>query len=87
MKNKLLFELHDHGFACHRGYASTLAKALDMLWRRRILQDVDDNCRICAFCRRAKERAEMADALDPLHIPPRPWHERCWDFSTHIPIS
>jgi hypothetical protein len=30
LKPKLLFELHDNGIACQRGYVSTLAKDLDM---------------------------------------------------------
>jgi hypothetical protein len=37
-----LFELHDNGYASHRGYTSTLAKALEMFWWRRIRQDVID---------------------------------------------
>jgi hypothetical protein len=42
---------------CHRGYASTLAKALDMFWWRRIRQDVNDYFHKCVVCHRAKERA------------------------------
>jgi hypothetical protein len=29
----------------------------------------------------------MAAAIDPSHVPPRPWHTIGLDFLTHLPIS
>jgi hypothetical protein len=42
MRQKLLLELHDNGFASHRGYATTLAKAIDISWWQRIRHDGND---------------------------------------------
>jgi hypothetical protein len=64
--HQVLFDLHDIGYACNIAYASTLAKALDKFWCRSIRQDVNDYCQKCVVCRRAKERSQMAAALDPL---------------------
>jgi hypothetical protein len=66
LKYKLLFELRDNGFAGHRSYASTQAKALDRFWWRRLRQDVNENCDRYVVCRRAKARRHTADAPDPL---------------------
>jgi hypothetical protein len=84
LKQKLLLELHDSESRGHIGYASTLAKALDMFWWRRIRQDVNDHGQRCDACRRAKERPQTDGALVPLHVPPRPWHTVGLDFLSHL---
>jgi hypothetical protein len=44
LRLRLITELHESSSAGHRGVASTLAKALDRLWWKRIRQDVKDLC-------------------------------------------
>jgi hypothetical protein len=41
-KHKALFELHDIGYACHRDYVSTLAKAPERFWWRRTRHGVNN---------------------------------------------
>jgi hypothetical protein len=61
LKHELLLELHDGGSACHCGYASKLAKAMDMFLWRRIRHGVNDYCHICVVCRHMKECAHLYD--------------------------
>jgi hypothetical protein len=90
MKQHLLFELHDNGYVSNRCYAGTQAKALykvlvapHSIRRKRIMSYIGI-CRILVVCRHAKGRAHMAAALDPLQVPPRPWHSIGLDFLTHL---
>jgi hypothetical protein len=63
-------ELHESSSDGHIGVASTLAKALDRFWWKRIRQDVKGFCEGCVVCRRAKIQPQMAATLYPLHVPP-----------------
>ena len=83
--NKILYELHDT--AGHRAYASTLAKALDRFWWSRLRHDVRAYCDACPTCRRIKTRAQAAAPVQPLPVPPRPWHTVGLDFVTNLPLS
>jgi hypothetical protein len=37
-------------------------------------QDIKQLCERWVVCRRAKIKPHIAAALDPLHVPPQPWH-------------
>jgi hypothetical protein len=67
-----------------KGVASTLAKALDRFWWKRLRHDVKDFCERCVVCRRAKIQPQMAATLYSLHVPPRPWHTVGLDYLTHL---
>jgi hypothetical protein len=83
----LITKLHESASAGHIGVASTLAKALDRFWWKRIRQDVKDFCERCVVCRRAKFQPHMVATLYPLHVPPKPWHTVGLDYLTHLPES
>jgi hypothetical protein len=59
----------------HIGVACTIAQALDNLCCRGIHQDIKGFYEHCVVCQRARSQPRVAhDALDPLHVPPRPRH-------------
>jgi hypothetical protein len=87
LRLRLITLVHESSLASHRGVASTLAKALDRFWWRRLRQDVKDFCERYVVCRRAKIQPQMAATLYPLPVPPRPWHTVGLDYLTHIPES
>jgi hypothetical protein len=87
LRLRLITELHESSSAGHKGVASTLAKALDRFWWKRIRQDVKDFCESCVVCRRAKIRPQMVATLYPLLVPPRPWHTVGLDYLTHLSES
>jgi hypothetical protein len=74
LRLRLITELHESSLVGHIGVASTLAKALDRLWWKRIRQDVKYFCERCVVCRRAKIQPQMAATLYPLLVPPKPLH-------------
>jgi hypothetical protein len=80
LRLRLIQELHESSSAGHIGVASTLAKALDRFWWKRIRQDFKDFCERFVVCRRAKTQPQMAATLYPLHVPPRPWHTVGLDY-------
>jgi hypothetical protein len=79
--------MHESSSNSHIGVASTLAKALDRFWWKRIRHDVKDFCERCVVCRRAKIQTQMAATLYPLHVPPRPWNTIGLEYLTHLPRS
>jgi hypothetical protein len=87
LRLRLIIDMHASSSAGHRGVASTLAKALDRFWWKRLRQGVKDFCERCVVCRRAKIRPHMVATLYPLHVPPRPWHTIGLDYLTHLPES
>jgi hypothetical protein len=56
LRLRLTKEPHESSSAGHTGVASTLAKALDRLWWKRIRQDVKHSGERCVVCQRAKIR-------------------------------
>jgi hypothetical protein len=50
----LITQMHDNSSNGHIGLTSTLAKALDRFWWKRIRQDVKKFCIRCVVCLRAK---------------------------------
>jgi hypothetical protein len=51
----------------HKGVASTLAKALDRFWWKRVRQNVKDFCERCVVCRRAKIRLFTHNMFHPAY--------------------
>jgi hypothetical protein len=85
LRLRLITKLHESSPANHGGVTSTLAKALDMLWWKRLRQDMKDFCERCVVCRRAKiQPQQMAATLYPLPGPPKPWHTVGLDYLTHL---
>jgi hypothetical protein len=83
----LIFETHDSGSTCHKSVRGTLAKALDIFWRKRIRQDVKDLCERRVVCRRANIQPHVPIAINPLHVPPRPWqHTFGLDYLRHLHV-
>jgi hypothetical protein len=87
LRLRLITEMHASSSAGHIGVASTLAKALDRFWWKRLRQNVKHFCERFVVCRRAKIRPHMAATLYPLLVPPRPWHTVSLDYLTHLPES
>jgi hypothetical protein len=54
LRLRLITEMHESSAAANIGVASTLPKALDIFWWKRVRQDVKDFCERCVVCRRAK---------------------------------
>jgi hypothetical protein len=54
LRERSISELRDSSSDGHIGVASTLAKALDRFWWKRIRQDIKDFCERCVLCRRGK---------------------------------
>jgi hypothetical protein len=87
LRLRLITKPHASLSAGHIGVASTLAKALERFWWKRLRQDVKDFCERCVVCRRADIRPQMAATLYPLPVPPRPWHTVGLEYLTHLPES
>jgi hypothetical protein len=84
LRLRLITELQESSSSGHIGVASTLAKALDIFWWKRIRQDVKDFCELCVVCRRAKIQPQMAATLYPLPLPPIPRHTIGLAYLTHL---
>jgi hypothetical protein len=85
LRLRLITELHDCSSLGLKGVASTLAKALDIFWWKRIRQDVKRVCECCVMCGRAK--AAMAATLHLLLVPPTPWHTVSLEYFAHLLLS
>jgi hypothetical protein len=81
----LITEPHDNSSVGHGGVASTLAKALDRFWWKRIRQDVENICERCVVCRRLNIQPHMAATLYTLRVPPK--HKVGLDYLTHLHVS
>jgi hypothetical protein len=60
----LIIELHESSSAGHIGVVSTLAKALNRIYWKRLRQDVND----VALCRMSPSKDSTADGCDSLPI-------------------
>jgi hypothetical protein len=54
LRLRLITKLHDISSVGHIGVASTLSKALDRFWWKRIRHDMKEFCERCVVCPRAK---------------------------------
>jgi hypothetical protein len=87
LRLRLSYELHVSSPTGHIGVASTLAKTLDMFYRKRVRQGVQDFCERWVMCRRGKIQIHMAATLNPLRVPPIPWHTAGLIYLTHLHVS
>jgi hypothetical protein len=87
LRLRLISKLYDSLSFVHVGVGGTLAKSCDRLWWKRIRPHVEDFCKRRVVCRRAKIQPQMAATLNPLHVPPVPWHSVGLDYLTHLHMS
>uniref|UniRef100_A0A2N9HH28 Reverse transcriptase n=1 Tax=Fagus sylvatica TaxID=28930 RepID=A0A2N9HH28_FAGSY len=88
MKIKVLALIHDSPLGGHSGYLKTLHRAKqDWFWHG-MKKDIKAYIRGCDTCQRLKhETSKPAGLLQPLAIPPRPWHSISMDFVEGLPTS
>uniref|UniRef100_A0A2N9HR88 Reverse transcriptase n=1 Tax=Fagus sylvatica TaxID=28930 RepID=A0A2N9HR88_FAGSY len=88
MKIKVLALIHDSPLGGHSGYLKSLHRAKkDWFWHG-MKKDIKAYIRGCDTCQRLKhETSKPAGLLQPLAIPPRPWHSISMDFVEGLPTS
>uniref|UniRef100_A0A2N9H0U4 Integrase catalytic domain-containing protein n=1 Tax=Fagus sylvatica TaxID=28930 RepID=A0A2N9H0U4_FAGSY len=88
MKIKVLALIHDSPLRGHSGYLKSLHRAKkDWFWHG-MKKDIKAYIRGCDTCQRLKhETSKPAGLLQPLAIPPRPWHSISMDFVEGLPTS
>jgi hypothetical protein len=88
MKAKVLALIHDSPLGGHLGYLKTLHRTKrDWFWQG-MNKDIKAYIRGCDTCQRIKhETNKPAGLLQPLSIPPRPWHSISMDFVEGLPTS
>jgi transposase InsO family protein len=88
MKIKVLSLIHDSPLRGHSGYLNSLHRAKkDWFWHG-MKKDIKAYIRGCDTCQRLKhETSKPAGLLQPLAIPPRPWHSITMDFVEGLPTS
>ena len=88
MKIKVLALIHDSLLGGHSGYLKSLHRAKkDWFWHG-MKKDIKAYIRGCDTCQRLKhETSKPTGLLQPLAIPPRPWHSISMDFVEGLPTS
>uniref|UniRef100_A0A2N9F483 Integrase catalytic domain-containing protein n=1 Tax=Fagus sylvatica TaxID=28930 RepID=A0A2N9F483_FAGSY len=88
MKIKVLALIHDSPLGGHLGYLKSLHRAKkDWFWHG-MKKDIKAYIKGCDTCQRLKhETSKPAGLLQPLAIPPRPWHSISMDFVEGLPTS
>jgi hypothetical protein len=88
MKIKVLALIHDSPLGGHSSYLKSLHRAKkDWFWHS-MKKDIKAYIRGCDTCQRLKhETSKPAGLLQPLAIPPRPWHSISMDFVEGLPTS
>ena len=88
MKIKVLTLIHDSPLGGHSGYLKSLHRAKkDWFWHG-MKKDIKAYIRGCDTCQIFKhETSKLVGFLQPLSIPPRPWHSISMDFVEGLPIS
>ena len=87
MKMEILQACHDLPFAGHPGVRKTFELISRTYWWSTSCRDCKSYVESCELCARAKpERKKPAGLLNPLPIPPRPWHSISMDLITDLPV-
>ena len=88
MKTKVLALVHDNPLGGHSGYLKTLHRdKRDWYWQGMKI-DVKAYIKSCDTCQKIKHKtSKHAGLLQPLFIPPRPWHSISMDFVEGLPKS
>jgi hypothetical protein len=86
LRTEILHEFHDTPSAGHPGRDRTLAALAHVFWWPHMTRSVQAYVNGCAVCQRSKRGlvAQGGRTLNPLPIPPRPWHTFSLDFITGL---
>ena len=88
IRNTVISQYHDNIFAGHFGKLRT-AKLIRQThdWPGAV-RDVQRYCHDCVKCQKAKPAHHKPfGLLNPLPVPPEPWHTVTMDFITDLPLS
>lgn len=82
----LVREAHDPPYSAHRGQQQTYAKLSRSYFWPQMHKLVSSYIRSCDTCQRTKtSRSLKSGFLNPLEIPPHPWHTVSMDFILQLP--
>ena len=85
IKRRIIYECHDAIVSGHPSVNRTIASVMSKFYfpdvRLFVKNYVDD----CIICKRAKMIQQKKAAVDPLPVPPHPWHTCGMDFITDLP--
>ena len=86
LRTEILYEFHDVPSAGHVGRDRTMAALAKHFWWPHMTRSVKAYVNGCAICQRTKRGlvARGGRTLNPLPIPPRPWHTFSLDFITGL---
>ena len=78
---------HDTVLIGHPGMRKTFCILSQTYWWPSMRKDCNSYVKSCTICARAKPtHRKPAGLLQPLSIPPRPWHSLSMDFITNLPL-
>ena len=88
LKESIFKELHDAPTGGHFGVEKTLESVARRFFWRDLRKDVEEYCRTCPTCQRAKHVNKLpAGLLQPLPTPDHPWEQVTMDLLLNLPTT
>jgi RNase H-like domain found in reverse transcriptase/Reverse transcriptase (RNA-dependent DNA polymerase)/Integrase zinc binding domain/Aspartyl protease/Chromo (CHRromatin Organisation MOdifier) domain len=88
IKESIFKELHDAPTGGHFGIDKTLESIARRFFWRELRKDVEEYCRTCPTCQRAKHVNKLPGGLlQPLPTPSHPWEQVTMDILLNLPTT
>ena len=85
IKRRIIYECHDAIVSGHPSVNRTIASVMSKFYFPDVRLFVKHYVDGCIICKRAKMIQQKKAAVDPLPVPPHPWHTCGMDFITDLP--
>jgi hypothetical protein len=88
LRSEWIQNQHDAPLAGHPGYLKTFDLVNRNFYWPKMYKDIKNYVDGCEVCQRTKHETQHPQGLlQPLEIPPHPWHTISLDFITHLPLT
>ena len=88
LRTAVISQFHDDVFAGHFGKSRTAELMRRLYDWPGAVRDIQHYCHDCVKCQKAKpSHHKPFGLLNPLPVPPEPWHTVTMDFITDLPLS
>jgi transposase InsO family protein len=88
MRSEWIQNEHDSPLAGHPGHLKTFDLVNRHFYWPKMHKDIMNYVARCEVCQRAKHDTQRPQGLlNPLEVPPHPWHTISLDFITHLPLT
>lgn len=88
LQEQILHDCHDHPMAGHKGINKTKELIKRQFWWPNMTKDIKQYVLGCGICAQGKPtRQSPQGLLQPMPIPPHPWHTVTMDLFVDLPSS